>query len=273
MSSKSSSSPHPTAKALFAAFGANSSKHKHKHQSEFIRKQAETLGWRCRHSQSEFYPITIQQTEIHIQQVQRGEVENTYGTGATVWPASIVLCKYMELHPLLLVNKSVVDLGAGTGVTSVVAAMLGAKSVMCTDGCDKVVELARSNVNRVCAAAAAGATATSIGLGYPIDVCQYWWGDGTIPTKCNVILVADCVLPKLYPIAPLVAAIDDLLDVDGVAILSYEHRYYPDYDPRVHFVELAKARNLVVETIPLVEHDPVYSVEDIEIWKVRRGTN
>ena len=81
------------------------------------------------------------------------------------------------------------------------------------------------------------------------------------------------MLPKLYPIAPLVAAIDDLLDVDGVAILSYEHRYYPDYDPRVHFVELAKARNLVVETIPLVEHDPVYSVEDIEIWKVRRGTN
>lgn len=264
MSSNSSSSPHPTAKALFAAFGTNSNSSS-KRQSDFIRKQTETLGWRCRHSQSEFYPITIQRTEIHIQQVQRGEVEGTYGTGATVWPASVVLCKYMELHPLLLVNKSVVDLGAGTGVTSLAAAMLGATSVMCTDGCDKVVELARSNVNRVRAA--------ETGLGCPIDVRQYWWGDGTIPTTCNVILVADCVLPKLYPIAPLVAAIDDLLDMDGVAILSYEHRYYPDYDPRVHFVELAKARNLVVETIPLAEHDPVYSVEDIEIWKVRRATN
>ena len=96
-----------------------------------------------------------------------------------------------------------------------------------------------------------------------------------------VNIVADCVLPKLYPIAPLVQAIDELLKVSTihqcdenqkgkVAILSYEHRYYPDFDPRNKFRELAEERGLVVETIPLEQLDPVYSVDDIEIWHVTR---
>ena len=96
---------------------------------------------------------------------------------------------------------------------------------------------------------------------------------------CQVILVADCVLPKLYPIDPLVQAIDELLpssdndEHQAMAILSYEHRYYPDYDPRDKFRALATERGLIVETIPSVQYDPIYSVDDIEIWHVRRGRN
>lgn len=256
-----SSSAHPTAKALFAAFSETSKNQQQPQQSAFIRKQSITLGWRSRHSQDAFYPITINGVELSIQQFQRGEIEDTYGTGATVWPASVVLCKYMELHQHSVIqNKTILDLGAGTGITSLAAAILGAASVTCTDGCEKVVELAQANVDRIFT------TTTET----PIHVCHYGWGDRSIQSTFNVILVADCVLPKLYPIAPLVAAIDELLDVDGVALLSYEHRYYPDYDPRTHFVDLAYERNLVVETILQDEHDPVYSVDDIEIWKVRR---
>ena len=172
----------------------------------------------------------------------------------------------MELyHNDLLHEKTVIDLGAGTGITSVTAAMLGAASVTCTDGCDKVVELAKKNVERVRRDNSARKVLA------PINVCKYSWGDGSIQTTYDVILVADCVLPKLYPMAPLVAAIDDLLSCDGVAILSYEHRYYSGYDPRAHFVTLATARNLLLEKIPIQEQDPVYSVDDIEIWKVSRA--
>jgi len=165
------------------------------------------------------------------------------------------------------------------------------------------VRLARDNVQEAAAELAATASetaraATAAGSTVRIGEClvtvqEYWWG-GTESTihfqqeedaSCSsaaapdVILVSDCVLPKLYPIAPLVEALDQLLPLDNddennnappVAILSYEHRHYPDYHPKQKFVELCNARNLEVETIPTEQQDPVYSVDDIEIWHVRR---
>ena len=103
-------------------------------------------------------------------------------------------------------------------------------------------------------------------------------GSNNNKSGCDVILVADCVLPKLYPIGPLVDAIDELLPVsknpkaknDPVAILSYEHRYYPDYDPRTKFYELATSKGLQVTTIQHDQFDPIYCTDDIEIWHVTR---
>lgn len=248
---------HPTASAFFHALDNTQDSSR---QSEKIRKQSKTLGWRSRHSQAEWYPFVIGQHSLRVRQVQRGEVEGTYGTGATVWPASMVLLKYLEKNPGLVSNKSVVDLGAGTGLTSIAAAVLGAKHVVCTDGTDCVVQLAQDNVNQV------PGDISSI-----IDVRKYWWGDGSFQNETfDVVLVSDCVLPKLYPIAPLVAAFDDLLGRDSVAIVSYEHRYFPDYDPRDKFRELAEELGLTIRVVPLTEQDPVYSVDDIEIWQIQR---
>ena len=84
--------------------------------------------------------------------------------------------------------------------------------------------------------------------------------------------MADCVLPKLYPIAPLVQAVDELLcKPKALALISYEHRYYPEYDPRDKFRELAIGRGLDVELVSSTLHHPVYNVDDIEIWKVYRA--
>jgi predicted nicotinamide N-methyase len=282
----------PAARAFFAALdgkGADNQK-----QSAFVRKRIQTLGWRNRYSQDEFYPIEIAggtaagpaaaSHQFSVLQVQRGELEGTYGTGATVWPAAMVMIKYLERHRESLVKgKKVIDLGSGTGVTSIAAAILGAKHVICTDGEPRVVDLARDNIERasqqldgidppVSSSSSSSTTTTTI-ADCPVDVQTYWWGTGTIRNgnDCDVILVADCVLPKLYPIAPLVEALDQLLvNPTAVAIFSYEHRYYQAYDPRVHFRELAAAKNLVLQVIPMEQHDSVYSVEDIEIWHVRR---
>lgn len=126
--------------------------------------------------------------------MQRGEVEGTYGTGATVWPAAIVLMKYLEKNPELIKNKNIVDLGAGTGVTSVASAILGAKTVICTDGEENVVELARENINH----ASDEIASLSSPLSTKIRVKKYWWGDGSMKDDdCDVVLVADCVLRKL----------------------------------------------------------------------------
>lgn len=358
--------------------------------SESLKRKSQSLGWRNRHSQNECYPVTVLQSlagiksktknftsseqqsdctlrrrNFSVRQVQRGEVEGTYGTGATVWPAAVVLIKYLERKNNYGINRNgdnkdsdgkiyqnvsddlevtvrgrhVVDLGGGTAVTSIAAALLGATSVVCTDGEESVVRLARSNILRAshqlsmsccssqskvpddgshtkttsettppifCEAVEDIRTnitdedhddtgTTAIIDDCPIWAQKYWWGDGTcsklksrIKNKGLAILIADCVLPKLYPIAPLVQAIDECLRLQddnqkcderqstsqrlssSYAILSYEHRYYPDYDPRIEFRRLASERSLNVSTVPKDEMDPVYSLEDVEIWIVRR---
>ena len=78
-----------------------------------------TAGWRNRYSQAEYYPVDLvvvrqekeeeevannnnnnssissrrRRVQFNVLQVQRGEVEGTYGTGATVWPAAMVMLK------------------------------------------------------------------------------------------------------------------------------------------------------------------------------------
>ena len=86
--------------------------------------------------------------------------------------------------------------------------------MICTDGEASVTRLARENVAR----AGQQCNANSISLTDVIEVQQYWWGSGPIPGTENnisndnvVVLVSDCVLPKLYPIALLVIALDQLL--------------------------------------------------------------
>jgi hypothetical protein len=380
-------------------FNDNGSSNK-KNNNSIIQKVSQTLGWRNRYSQSEYYPIEIEynikdkdssstttattttKTCLQIKQVQRGEIENTFGTGATVWPASLVLVKFLE-HRILQKQKEVgggdddffafgcshgnsksnrsrvttiADLGSGTGVTSIATAFFlgmydgnddndfcegndgngnrgdeksckrGRSFIVCTDGIDSVVELARENIESTVNNLSSEVETKEYGEKKSIEMnmenknkketipttCndgiyeigqsqikarKYLWGDGTLVNELkninydndgngdnegdnkvaqhshnhyDIILVSDCVLPKLYPIEPLVDAIDELAGPDSVAYLSYEYRYYPEYDPKEFFVGLASDKGLEVRTVPLEEQHPIYSVDDIEIWEIRR---
>lgn len=257
--------PHPTARAFFDALDQRRQEGED-NRSDFVKKQTSSLGWRSRYSQAHDYPVSMAQGDFTVRQVQRGEIDGTYGTGATVWPASMVLLKYLERHAQKVSNKTVVDLGAGTGVTSLAAALLGAKRVVCTDGIDSVVTLAQDNVRDACSQL----EQQKVDIKSCIHVTDYWWGSGKLQQDFDVVLIADCVLPKLYPIAPLVDALDELMRQDSVAIFSYEHRHYADYHPAEKFRELAEAKGFKVKTVPTSDLDPVYSVDDIQIWEVTR---
>ena len=172
--------------------------------------------------------------------------------------------------------------------------------IVCTDGSDSVVELARENIEKTIQNVSSQGMkfdnidpsiiienhhdkVYSIGQSQ-IKVRKYLWGDGTLLSELKTmndskegtdkyfdfVLVSDCVLPRLYPIDPLVKAIDELSGPNTVTFVSYEYRYYPEYDPKEFFVQAAKARGLEVATIPISEQHPIYSVDDIEIWVVRR---
>ena len=54
--------------------------------------------------------------------------------GLQVWRGSLLLADYLLARhsDLDIANAKVIELAAGTGITSVVSAALGAKSVLCT---------------------------------------------------------------------------------------------------------------------------------------------
>ncbi|CAN0225805.1 unnamed protein product, partial [Ectocarpus sp. 8 AP-2014] len=56
-------------------------------------------------------------------------------SGQRLWEGSLLLCAY--LVELDLQGKSVLELGAGTGIVGMLAAKLGAQTLILTDGDDK----------------------------------------------------------------------------------------------------------------------------------------
>uniref|UniRef100_A0A4W5K321 Methyltransferase like 21e n=1 Tax=Hucho hucho TaxID=62062 RepID=A0A4W5K321_9TELE len=60
-------------------------------------------------------------------QIQIKEAHDLYG--AVMWPSAIVLCYFLDTHrdTYNLLDKNVIELGAGTGLVSVVTSLLGAK--------------------------------------------------------------------------------------------------------------------------------------------------
>ena len=50
-----------------------------------------------------------------------------------LWPGCFVLADFLDSHPSLCVSKRVLELGAGSALPSLVAAVIGAEIVVCTD--------------------------------------------------------------------------------------------------------------------------------------------
>ena len=88
------------------------------------------LIWRCK----------------RIEIVLRTSNEMNLETGGTVWHAAHRLSEYLIKNPSLVRNKRVLELGCGCGLVGLVAAALGAKSVMMTD-IDNQVPIIQENIN------------------------------------------------------------------------------------------------------------------------------
>lgn len=62
-------------------------------------------------------------------------------TGQIVWPVSVFLSWFVAARPAEFRGKVVVELGAGCGLAGVVAARVGARAAVLTDGSDVVMRL------------------------------------------------------------------------------------------------------------------------------------
>ncbi|CAL1528976.1 unnamed protein product [Lymnaea stagnalis] len=94
---------------------------------------------------------SIEKTERDMHTIDKFQIsiEHKMGTmlpevGFQVWSGALLLCDYLIHNCTELEDKHVLDLGSGTGITSIVAAMF-ARCVVCSDYSFNLMELAERN--------------------------------------------------------------------------------------------------------------------------------
>ncbi|KAG7392685.1 hypothetical protein PHYPSEUDO_015074 [Phytophthora pseudosyringae] len=235
----------------------------------------QTLAWRDACSMAPYFQETVGGRPLRVKQVLQGELKG-FGTGLTVWPAACVLLKHLEhraaSNPRALAdsdNPFVLELGSGTGAVGIAASMLlRAGRVVLTD-MDNVRFIMQKNAdlaqqNRV------------VGDHVVVEVEGYEWGrppsKNLIPSPENsypdLILVSDCILPRLYPIEPLVEALALLSGPQTRILISYEHRHYQHFQPKHRFWELMETKKFALRVIDTDEYHPHYIAADIEVWEI-----
>ncbi|XP_073501701.1 protein N-lysine methyltransferase METTL21A [Phyllobates terribilis] len=140
------------------------------------------------------------------------------GVAAVVWDAAVILCLYLEAGGINLQGRSVVELGAGTGLVGIVAALLGA-DVTATDR-DLAIEFLKSNVHENLPKA----------LEHKMHVKTLNWGTGLEHfSHFDVILGADIIyLEETFQ--DLLKTIIHLSSEHTVILLSCRLRYQRDYN-------------------------------------------
>lgn len=193
-----------------------------------------------------------------------------------MWPAACVLLKYLEHRygrtesNCELKSKYVLELGSGTGAVGLTAALLGAGHVVLSDMAI-VKPFIVDNV-ALCKAMYPDLSA---------EVQIYDWGKSSSDIllsdregrECfpDIILVSDCIIPRLYPIEPLVDVLDDLSGPYTLVLISYEHRYNEKFDLKEHFWSLMRSRGFHLRQLRPDEYHPHCCADDIEIWKLSRS--
>ena len=276
-----------------------------------IARKALIASWRQSQNHNEHYSYTFNAPPISsstptppkpnriitVRQFQCGE-QTGVGTGAVVWPAAQILMKYLEKlestqskAPTSVSTRAIV-LGCGTGIEGCVYSEILSNRhrdkrhhVHNTD-VGEVLKLTSENVSSYLATTTTTDPDDDLNnFNVELTVGSYMWGeeltwvtDSAVPDDktFDVILVSDCILPKLYPIEPLVDAIAKLLSKarNGVCYVSYEHRLFAHngehFDPKLRFFELCAAAGLHVTTVADEELDELYRMPgEVDVWVVQ----
>ncbi|KAI9221024.1 putative methyltransferase-domain-containing protein [Blastocladiella britannica] len=203
--------------------------------------------------------------------MQLVERTDTAHHGTTVWPAGETLCYFfyamLQKTPTAVRGKTVLELGAGTGILSAALGLMGAR-VTATDMAEPVIlDNLRANIAR-------NATSATDQNTYAVSVHAHNWG--TVPsdpvlrpsegTDWDYVVAADCVY-TLEPLPLLLASIDAVAGPKTVVFVAMERR-----DPVVsdQCVERAKALGFDVAKVPRNKLNRAVAHESMEVYKMKR---
>ncbi|XP_034720634.1 protein N-lysine methyltransferase METTL21A [Etheostoma cragini] len=172
------------------------------------------------------------------------------GVAAVVWDAAVVMCIYLEMGKVELKGKRVIELGAGTGLVGIVAALLGA-NVTITDR-EPALDFLSANVK-------ANQPPDSQGS---VVVSELTWGEGLERYPAggfDLVLGADIVYLE-DTFVQLVQTLDHLCSDTTVVLLACKIRYKRDTD----FLSMLKQRFIVEE----IYYEKQRDIHVYKSWKL-----
>ncbi|NXQ37694.1 MT21A methyltransferase, partial [Catharus fuscescens] len=219
-------------------------------------------GWAARQLHSPWATFHFASRTIRLQQDWR-----RLGVAAVVWDAAVVLCAYLEMGGIDLRDRSVIELGAGTGLLGIVVTLLGAKEPA---GVRALYPPCCARVTITDRAAALEFLESNVQANLPPElrpravVKELTWGkdlDNFPPGAFDFILGADIVyLEETF--AELLQTLEHLCSERTVILLSCRIRYERD----LRFLKMLRERFSVSE----VHYD---SSKDVHIYKAQRGSH
>ncbi|XP_078536442.1 protein N-lysine methyltransferase METTL21A isoform X1 [Lissotriton helveticus] len=175
---------------------------------------------------------------------------NKLGVAAVVWDAAVILCTFLEMGTIDLQKRSAIELGAGTGLVGIVAALLGA-DVTITDR-KVALEFLESNVR----------ANLPTHIQQNVSVMELTWGHDleSFSRTFDLILGADIVyLEDTFD--DLLKTLEHLCSEHTVILLACRIRYERDQT----FLTMLKGPFSVSE----VHYDPR---SDVHIYKATKDT-
>ncbi|XP_069471692.1 protein N-lysine methyltransferase METTL21A [Ambystoma mexicanum] len=172
---------------------------------------------------------------------------NQLGVAAVVWDAAVVLCTFLEMGTIDLQRLAVIELGAGTGLVGIVAALMGA-NVTITDR-KVALEFLESNVR----------TNLPAHIQPNVAVMELTWGHdlGNFSRTFDLILGADIIYLE-DTFTDLLKTLEHLCSEHTVILLACRIRYERDQN----FLTMLKGPFSVAE----IHYDPS---SDIHIYKAQ----
>ncbi|VDK75217.1 unnamed protein product [Litomosoides sigmodontis] len=138
------------------------------------------------------------------------------GIAGVIWDSGIALARYISEHPELVANRTVLELGAGLGLPSIILTYHDAKLIHVTDRVNAISlleENVRQNANNDC----------------EIQIFAFDWNIDQPRQKYQVILGADLIYGGIT-FEPLMKFLRDASDHETVVYLSSKIRYQRDKD-------------------------------------------
>lgn len=140
------------------------------------------------------------------------------GVAAVVWDAAVVMCMYLELGRVELKGKRVIELGAGTGLVGIVAALLGAK-VTITDRQPALDSLSTNVKANLPPAILESATISELTWGEHLN--RFPIGGFNLVLGADIVYLEDTFIP-------LIETMEHLCSDSTLVLLSCKIRYERD---------------------------------------------
>jgi predicted nicotinamide N-methyase len=143
-------------------------------------------------------------------------------TGWLVWPVAVEFCRYLVAKPDIIRDRTVLELGSGTGVVGIACGYAGASEVLMTD-LHESLPICRANLE---------INTGLITVGSKVNVCELEWGnDNHLATIKHRVGAFDLVLGSdiVYHQSPeiltaLVKTIVSASNPNTKVLIAYEDR-------------------------------------------------